>query len=274
MGDRSGIVWTDATWNPTIGCRRVSDGCRRCYAERQARRIVAMGGPTGDAYRHLLRACKDCNGTSWLPGDRGRCQECAGTGRLPAWNGTAKFLRERLDQPLRWKRPRRIFVDSMSDLFHDNIADEQIAAVWGVMAACPQHTFQVLTKRPDRMLAWFDWQREETMGWWGVAPWPLPNVWLGVSVEDWTTAETRIPDLLRCPAAVRWVSYEPALGPVNFAPWLKCDKALGVEALGVEALDWIVVGGESGPDARVCDAEWIRDTIQACGSGSGRSLVG
>ena len=218
MSDKSSIEWTEATWNVVTGCTRVSAGCTNCYAERLAATRLAHH----PAYEGLAEM----------------------TPAGPRWTGVVRFNVERLDLPLRWRRPRMIFVNSQSDLFHEGLTNEQIAAIFGVMAACPQHTFQVLTKRPERARAWFAWMREfaleqrdiaaapserqtamkaafTAMGetdaarrmldpaWWvngDYGPWPLPNVWLGVSVEDQATADQRIPLLLECPAAVRWVS--------------------------------------------------------------------
>ena len=211
MADRSSIEWTDATWNPLRGCSRVSDGCRNCYAERVAARFSGPGMP----YEGLIH-----------PTTRG-------------WNGQVRLVPEVLDQPLRWRRPRRIFVNSMSDLFHESMPNEIIAAVFGVMAAAPHHVFQVLTKRPARMLEWFRWHarvaraREWEWQQWRVCeeeaieyvpelpatgatqPWPLRHVWLGVSVENQAAADERIPLLLQTPATVRWLSCEPLLGPVD-----------------------------------------------------------
>jgi protein gp37 len=203
----------------------------------------------------------------------------------PRWTGEVRFLPERLEKPLRWKKPRGIFVNSMSDLFHEAITHEQRAAVFCVMAMAPRHTFQVLTKRPDRALEFLvQIARGHGVGFPGVAfelatagcnhgialdqlgthPWPLPNVWLGVSVEDQTTADERIPVLLDCPAAVRWVSYEPALGPVDFARFLEVDEG-GYTPDGYQrVLDWIVVGGESGPGARPFDLGYAYSTIAQC----------
>jgi protein gp37 len=220
-----GIAWSDETWNQIRGCSRVSTGCTRCYAEEVAARF---SGP-GLAYEGL--ATRGSNG-------------------LPRWTGEVRMVPEHLADPLRWKRPRRVFVNSMSDLFHEKLTNEQIAAVFGVMAAAPRHTFQVLTKRAKRMREWFAWiggmrgpsgisdtvpamavmsaaaKLPELIGPMTAAyqsaplAWPLPNVWLGVSCENQETADERIPDLLHCPAAVRFISYEPALGPVDFSPWI------------------------------------------------------
>ncbi|HND52038.1 MAG TPA: phage Gp37/Gp68 family protein [Pirellulaceae bacterium] len=223
MSDKTGISWTDATWNPVRGCSRVSEGCRNCYAERQAARIVRMGA--SHAYGSLVRITD---------------------GGEPRWTGEVQIDAKTLALPLRWRHPRRIFVNSMSDLFHESLTNEQIAAVFGVMAAAPQHTFQVLTKRAKRMREWFSWVdnygREvmavEAIQWIAShdgarrsrrielenqvampATWPLPNVWLGVSVENQAAADERIPELLATPAAVRFLSCEPLIGPVDLKGW-------------------------------------------------------
>lgn len=258
MGDKSGIEWTNATWNPLRGCRRVSEGCRHCYAERIAARFSGLGQPyEGLATRTQLG---------------------------PRWTGNVRLLPELLDQPLYWAKPRRIFVNSMSDLFHEDVPADFIWDVFAVMAACPQHTFQVLTKRPARMQAMLrlpgSVHKLDTacdalavrQGWchadnW---QWPLANVWLGVSVEDQAAADERIPLLLRTPAGVRWVSAEPLLGPINLAQahkaymdgkWYEPDDQ-------PNRLDWVVVGGESGPGARPMHPDWarrIRDDCQRAG---------
>lgn len=294
MADGSRIEWTEATWNPLRGCSRVSEGCRNCYAERTAARFDKPGMP----YEGLIhRATK-------------------------GWNGKVRFVPEVLDQPLRWKRPRKIFVNSMSDLFHENVPFEQIAAIFGVMSAARHHTFQVLTKRPERALAFFAWleQQTEPKARWvesvaeaeqacgqaagtraahthpvqcvaidhfaeaqGVRTdgfylqWPLPNVWLGVSVENQATADERIPQLLQMPAAVRWLSCEPLLGPINFRWVPYAWQATGrtyreyLEAKGsvnqheaLRKIDWVVVGGESGPNARAMHPEWARTLRDQC----------
>lgn len=279
------IQWTDATWNPVRGCALVSPGCANCYAMKQAHRFSGPGQP----YEGLTR-----------PG-------------RAVWNGRARFVPEMLGEPLRWQKPKRVFVNSMSDLFHDDVSNEQIAAIFGVMAACPQHTFQVLTKRPERMRAWFEWHREateadgepwipllrETVCWLSDAqaeaiheggrarhgvpqlePWPLPNVWLGVSAENQKAADERIPLLLRTPAAVRFVSAEPLLGELDLTH-LDADGAGHPELCQVDALtgrhtdmgrpcpdtaklDWVIVGGESGPGARICEVAWIERVVRDC----------
>lgn len=169
---------------------------------------------------------------------------------------------ERLERPLHWKKPRRVFVNSMSDLFHEDVPDEFIDQVFAVMALTPQHSYQILTKRPERMLQYCQW--------------PLPNCWTGVSIEDQVTADKRIPILLRTPAAVRWISAEPLLGPVDLTAitvghenWNALDRR---EAMDAEPgspntiLDWVVLGGESGPQARPCNVDWIRSLVQQCRS--------
>lgn len=299
MADQSKIEWTEASWNPVTGCTKVSPGCDHCYAETFAER---WRGVPGHAYEQ----------------------------------GFDLTLRpERLDQPLRWRRPRRIFVNSMSDLFHDAVPDGFIAQVWNVMAQCPQHTFQILTKRHARMRSWvtrwadragdgdhdrglppmprgpeavratyasgrarlfaemldsmgeppegcayplYDWVEGQRF-------WPsvLPNVWLGVSVENQQWADIRIPALLDTPAAVRWLSCEPLLGPVDLAPddhtghdrdWqghdyecLKCsteDEFVAWREQLMAPMDWVVVGGESGPGARPMDLDWAGLLVRQC----------
>ncbi len=256
MGQATSIQWTDATWNPVRGCSRVSPGCENCYAERVAARFSGPGKP----YHGLA-----------VMGEHGT-----------RWTRQVRLVREHLEDPLRWRKPRRIFVNSMSDLFHEGLTNEEIAAVFGVMSACSQHTFQVLTKRARGMLEWFEWLASDPIvaissavrpyigddvayraaynhGPNSVPAWPLPNVWLGVSAEDQERAHKRIPYLLETPAALRFVSYEPALGPVDFSPWL---PSLATTASGANSLDWIIVGGESGPGARSFEMAWAEDVIR------------
>lgn len=260
MADGTGIEWTDATWNPVVGCEAVSPGCDHCYAAR-------------DASGRL----------SHFPAYAGLAKD----GRFV---GEARLLPERLRQPLRWNRPRRVFVNSMSDLFHDDVPAEYIAQVFVVMAMSHQHTFQVLTKRHARMRsllssaefqvlagrAAYDLiQREHRpVGW----QWPLPNVWLGVSVESQRWADIRVPALLDTPAAVRWLSCEPLLGPVDLGGvdggLMALDALRGegyeygaigaVEAHETHRIDWVVVGGESGPGARPMHPDWARSLRDQC----------
>lgn len=265
---RTKIEWTDCTWNVVTGCTKVSQGCKHCYAENNANRFFTVLYPP------------NTDGTPRKFTDV-RCHE------------------DRLDQPLHWKKPRRIFTNSMSDLFHEDVPFEFIDKVFAVMACSWRHTFQVLTKRPGRMLEYMlrmadkpsdkladaacddCWEDESICalenfvnGWsrWrgmsdsnpldGTVPrWPLPNVWLGVSVEDQATADERIPLLLQTPTAVRWVSYEPALGPVTFDGYLANHEWENGVPGGV---NWLVCGGESGPGARPCNTEWIRGAVKQC----------
>lgn len=244
MSDRTGIEWTDATWNPVTGCTKVSAGCDHCYAETLAERFRGTSG-------HYFERGFD-----------------------------VQLRPNKLNQPLHWRRPRRVFVNSMSDLFHADVPDNYIGSVFEVMAKASQHTFQVLTKRPGRMRSLLNrWAAqgaaEEWAGpgtavfrradqmWVGPVRWPLPNVWLGVSAEDQKWADVRVPLLLDTPAAVRFVSAEPLLGPINLL--VRDEQQHGTR---LEGLDWVIVGGESGRGARPMDLGWarsIRDQCEAAG---------
>lgn len=261
MGDKSKIEWTEATWNPIAGCSLVSEGCRNCYAMRVAERMAGFGQ---EKYRGLTHRV---NGH-------------------PVWTGEIRLDEKALALPLSWRAPRRIFVNSMSDLFHEKVSRRTIAAVFGVMALCGQHTFQILTKRPERfsgLLENLDAERcvaeaFQTIGAHATCQmsheWPLPNVWLGVSCEDQEAADKRIPPLLEAPAAVRWASCEPLLGPLHLhASWMPAYtgafRIWGVtsETLGPR-LHWVVCGGESGPGARPMHPDWacsLRDQCSANG---------
>lgn len=283
------IEWTEKTWNPVRGCSRVSPGCDHCYAMGQAHRYSGPGKPY-DGLTTIRRGKVD-------------------------WTGRAVLVPGQLEVPLKRRKPTTWFVNSMSDLFHESLTNEEIAAVFGVMAACPQHTFQVLTKRPRRMRRWFQWvsncvapprcivQRlaQNLGGRFALgtppfrpaalvvselvlveAPWPLPNVWLGVSAEDQQRADERIPLLLETPAALRFVSAEPLLGPIDLKryaawPWF-CERCQVVPESNAEThlhchdegrvvrrtIDWVIVGGESGPGARPCNVAWIRSIVEQC----------
>lgn len=248
---QTGIVWTDETWNPVTGCTKVSQGCKHCYAERDWQRL-----------QHLPRfAGREFSDVDFHPG--------------------------RLDQPLRWAKPRRIFVNSMSDLFHEEVPTGFIDQVFAVMALCPQHTFQVLTKRTLRMRDYvseggraadvLDIVRNWEIGYRAggdklqAQAWPLPNVWLGVSVEDQATANQRIPILLQTPSAVRWISAEPLLGPIDLLragatemDSVGCLTPGGGESFARGLIDWVVVGGESGPKARPMHPDWVRSLRDQC----------
>jgi len=232
------IEWTDETWNPIVGCSKVSPGCDNCYA-------------VGTVHRGLAEQ------------HRGLTVRAEGA---TDWTGEVRVVESMMDRPLRWTKPRRIFVNSLSDLFHPDVSDETIARIFAVMALAPQHTFQVLTKRPQRMADMLS-----TMLFWKVVAshcaddqtaslsWPyrtaianhqgLPNVWLGVSIESDRYA-FRADHLRRTPAAVRWISAEPLLGPLP--------------SLDLTGIDWLVVGGESGPKARPMHPQWVRDLRDEC----------
>jgi protein gp37 len=268
MSATSKIEWTDATWNPVRGCSIKSPGCFNCYAPYAAVRLMGAGKP----YDGLVER-----------GDDGRMR----------WTGTVRIVPEKLDEPLRWREPKMIFVNSMSDLFHEEVPDEYIAATFGVMGAAYWHTFQILTKRAERLPRWFEWfpkyyngPRRNDLPWYQpklvkllrAAPpheWPCPNVWLGVSAENQKTADERIPHLLATPAAVRFLSVEPLLGPVDLSPWLFSSDGFVAGRDGPRhrddggrSIDWVIVGGESGVGARPMHPSWvrsIRDQCQAAG---------
>jgi protein gp37 len=268
------IEWTSnddgtpgRTWNPTRGCSRVSEGCRNCYAERIAARFSAgqKEDPTNcDPPLCELDPPLSDKTLGIFEGFAIR------TPSGPRWTGKVELIESKLTEPLHWKKPQRVFVNSMSDLFHEALPDDAIGRVFAVMALCPHITFQVLTKRPERMLEWSRrifphdsvmhiMSRDHGVDAFALR-WPLPNVWLGVSVEDQATADARIPLLLQTPAAIRFVSYEPALGPVDFGTW--------IDPMWVPNLDWIICGGESGPGARPARPDWfrqVRDQCQAAG---------
>lgn len=211
MADTS-IEWTDATWNPVAGCTILTAGCTNCYAMRMAARLEAMGV---DKYQGLTRK----------------------SGGRAKWTGKITLDRKSLGVPLKWSKPRRVFVNSMSDLFHSDVPADFIADVWNVMASTPQHTYQILTKRPDRMIDIIpDLQR-------------LPNVWLGTSVED-SRVLHRIDEMRQVPAVVRFISFEPLIGSVA-----------GAE---LRDIHWAIVGGESGPKARPMDTVWVDEIERMC----------
>lgn len=275
MGRTSTIEWTDSTWNPVAGCSPVSPGCANCYAARLAHRFNTPSPKS--PYRGMTRIQFNHAGK-----------------RSVLWTGDVRVSESQLHTPFGWRMPRRVFVCSMGDLFHTNVTNEFIAHVFAVMRLCQQHTFMVLTKRADRMLEWFQWasKQGEARGkhapspnwtelalheyllpgcaphmrnWKGAlgARWPLQNVWLGVSVENQVMAEQRIPPLLQCPAATRFVSCEPLLAPVDLT------RIEGIDALVPQAgsrrsLNWVIAGGESGPGARPMDLDWARSLRDQC----------
>lgn len=206
------IEWTDATWNPVTGCSLASPGCTNCYAMRMAARLEAMGM---EKYQGLTRK----------------------SGGRAVWTGKLRMDAASLKTPLSWKKPRRIFVNSMSDLFHDDVPPAFIAKVWGVMAEASHHTYQILTKRPERMAA-----TTRSLP-------TLPHVWLGTSVETAKYLD-RLEPLRATRAAVRFVSFEPLIGSVG--------------SPNLSGIDWAIVGGESGPRARPMESNWVREIRSAC----------
>ena len=294
MGDKSGISWTDATWNPVVGCTKVSAGCKNCYAE------------AAHTMRHEAKMAAETEGAKNLPV------------QYDEPFTTVQLKPERLDMPLRWRRPRRVFANSVSDLFHERVPDAFIDRVFAVMALAPRHTFQILTKRPERMAGYLSPERMATrelailaamrefvghgapfagkgltehMGLWERLL-PLPNVWLGTSVEN-SDAVGRADWLRRTPAAVRFVSAEPLIGPLvrskedcprtRVGDGQQCVRRLGhpgdcaVEwgsttadfgewppELDLEGIDWVIVGGESGRKWRPMDHDWARSIRDAC----------
>lgn len=265
------IEWTNKTWNPIVGCSKVSPGCANCYAERMAVRLQAMDKP---GYHEVVN-------------ERGH------------WTGNVNLRYDILDAPLRWRKPAMVFVNSMSDLFHPAVPFEFIDRIFAVMGRSQQHTFQILTKRPELMLQYLQsdpyrrildeandldakfWIPAANLGT-GIsdpARMPLPNVWLGVSVESQAAADVRIPLLIRTPAAVRFVSAEPLLGPLDLLRWtshnlhsIRCNGGLTFHELGKGEtftkctchLNWVIAGGESGPSARPMHPDWARALRDQC----------
>ncbi len=269
----TGIEWTDETWNTIVGCSRISEGCKNCYAATAA--------------------------------NSARLQQFWQYQEVKDWNGQVVFVENQLMKPFEWKKPKRIFVCSMSDLFHENIPDEWrdgVAAalrhrIFSVIALNPRHTFQILTKRPNQMRDYLQgakqrirrasvdmgrkfnlpyelWESYETCQF----DWPLKNVWVGVTAENQKAASERIPVLLRTPAALRFISFEPLLEPISLQlvpmasttlpqRWEDAQQEVVKVIEEVEALpflDWAIIGGESGKNARACHIEWIRHLVKQC----------
>lgn len=213
MSDNTGITWADSTYNPVTGCSPISEGCQHCFARTMAKRLQAMGSP---GYEYGFEVT---------------------------------LHPERLDEPAHWRKPRRVFCVSMGDLFHEEVPGEFINRVWMSAFNAPRHTYLFLTKRPARLL---EWTRRKA----AATQWPIEDIWpdwmwLGVTAENQARADERIPILLDTPAAHRWISMEPLLGPVDLRPWLS-------------RLGWVVVGGESGPGYRPMNLDWVRDLRDQC----------
>jgi len=268
------IEWTGKTWNPIVGCSIVSPGCTNCYAMKMAARLEAMGDAAVKACK-AVPAAHYAGTTKWVNGK-------------PGWTGKVALAPDDiLTKPLRTRKPTTWFVNSMGDLFHEDVPDEWIDRVFAVMAICPQHTFQVLTKRSKRMREYcasattpdrvvdalmllmaqpraFRRTTGQNAHWW-----PILNVWLGVSAEDQRRANERIPDLLETPAAVRFVSAEPLLGSIDFTRRVAHPAGDRLSSrTWMKDVNWIIVGGESGPGARPMHPDWartIRDQCQAAG---------
>jgi protein gp37 len=274
MADKSLIEWTDATWIPITGCTLVDEGCRHCYAAHMITSWPAIGNHP--SRKGLAR--KNATGES-------------------KFTGEVRFNEQWLDQPLRWKKPRKIFVCVHGDLFHESVPDEWLDKVFAVMLLASQHAFQVLTKRPERAREYLtklfvevdEWDRieqaalhlgatvDQAVDAGNLFDKPLPNVWLGTSISDQASADLRIPQLLACPAAVRFVSAEPLLGPVDMTevavarPDLHASSIIDVlrgtggfthDPKG--RIDWVIVGGESGPHARPMHPDWARSLRDQC----------
>lgn len=250
------IEWATDSWNPVAGCSIVSAGCKNCYAMRMAARLEAMGQAKYAGLTH------EVNGHT-------------------VWTGKVNHDYDALKVPLSWKKPRRVFVNSMSDLFHENVPEAFIHLVFGVMRICSKSTFMILTKRPARMLdvvshlAW----RSAVPGEWGWHAYRgepgahiLPNVWLGVSVEDQRAADERIPLLLKIPAAVRFLSCEPLLGPISFRPFAEnvnemirlMENGDASRPVMLNGIHWVITGGESGPGARPMNPDWAKSLRDQC----------
>ncbi len=221
MAQSSTIEWTEATWNPVVGCKKVSAGCANCYAERMAKRLAAM------ADADLERGRNPGKKAAYLHVINGR-------GR---WNGHVYLDHSSVETPLSWSAPRVIFVNSMSDLFHEDVPEDFVQAVFGVMNRCEQHTFQVLTKRPERA------RELSPRLTWG------QNIWLGTSVEN-SLVTSRVRELRGTHAKIKFLSVEPLLGPIPRLP--------------LTDVDWVIVGGESGPGARPMAAAWVRQIRDRC----------
>ena len=221
MAQASTIEWTESTWNPVLGCRKVSAGCKNCYAERMAKRLAAMASADGAAGRN--------------PGRKAGYLKVIN--RFGRWNGDVYLDYGALDDPLMWRSPRTVFVNSMSDLFHDDVPLEFIQRAFDVMVGCPRHTFQILTKRPERVQ-----ELSGQLNW-------ANNIWMGTSVED-AKVTSRIRHLQCTGAKVKFLSVEPLLGPIPRLP--------------LAGIDWVIVGGESGPGARPMKPEWVHQIRDRC----------
>jgi protein gp37 len=237
------ISWCDETINPIVGCSRISAGCERCYAETAAKTA--------------------------------RLQQFPQYQKVSKWNGTVEFVENQLEKPYEWKKSKKIFICSMADIFHENVPFDWVEEIFYMIENCPQHTFQILTKRPERMIEFFDWyiarNSDHSVG----LQWSIPdNIWLGVSCENQAMADKRIPLLMQIPAKVRFLSCEPLLEPINLSKFLPIEWSEiaedwieswpGIGSYSTDYPNWIIVGLESGSNARRCDLQAVHSIINQC----------
>lgn len=260
------IEWTDTTWNPVVGCTAVAPGCAHCYAAK----LAATRLRHRPEYARLATYTKG----------------------IARWTGQVRLLPERLTEPLSWRKPKRCFVCDMGDLFHEDVPFEFIDKVFAAMALTPHITYQLLTKRPERMVEYLECGGSGPLGAYGVTdrlsylvgdatfPWPLSNLWLGTSISTQADAAANVQHLLRCPAVVRFLSVEPLLERIllddrnmvadeTYHDYLRGRRGCTSQAVAVRpedttAIHWVIVGGESGPKARPCDEEWIKSIVDQC----------
>ncbi|CAD5984049.1 DUF5131 family protein [Planktothrix agardhii] len=239
------ISWTDETINPIVGCSRVagSPGCQNCYA---------------------ASATKTA-----------RLQQFPQYQKVSKWNGTVEFVEKQLEKPYKWKKPKKIFICSMADIFHENVPFNWVEEIFYMIENCPQHTFQILTKRPERMIEFFDWYIARNSDHSVELQWTMPdNIWLGVSCENQAMADKRIPLLMQIPAKVRFLSCEPLLEPINLSKFLPIEWSEiaedwieswpGIGSYSTDYPNWIIVGLESGSNARRCDLQAVHSIINQC----------
>ena len=237
------IAWTDETINPIVGCSRISAGCEKCYAETAAKTA--------------------------------RLQQFPQYQKVAKWNGTVEFVEKQLEKPYEWKKSKKIFICSMADIFHENVPFKWVEEIFYMIENCPQHTFQILTKRPERMIEFFDWYIARNSDHSVELQWTMPdNIWLGVSCENQAMADKRIPLLMQIPAKVRFLSCEPLLEPINLSKFLPIEWSEiaedwieswpGIGSYSTDYPNWIIVGLESGSNARRCDLQAVHSIINQC----------
>ena len=237
------IAWTDETINPIVGCSRISAGCEKCYAETAAKTA--------------------------------RLQQFPQYQKVAKWNGTVEFVESQLIKPYEWKKSKKIFICSMADIFHENVPFKWVEEIFYMIENCPQHTFQILTKRPERMIEFFDWYIARNSDHSVELQWTMPdNIWLGVSCENQAMADKRIPLLMQIPAKVRFLSCEPLLEPINLSKFLPIEWSEiaedwieswpGIGSYSTDYPNWIIVGLESGSNARRCDLQAVHSIINQC----------